>query len=253
MSYQNTLCFQEQTSSGLIEIWQKNNQRWLMIDEVEQSRIDIENNMKLLAPLHHAFLAILLFIETPKKVMFAGMGGGAVARYLCDTIPGINGDAVEKNSLIANLATRYFDFPENNISIHVADIRQWRGRSYDLIIVDIAEGESTPAWLFSEEFLNQLKCQLSHDGVIVFNILIEDPQSFKSMLQMMRYIFDKRTLCLTVPDYKNIVVSVFNNQPRSLGKQLDLRDKKLMRYRGIDFEYLSSQLIKDNPAGSGII
>jgi spermidine synthase len=254
MLNQKKLCFQEQTSSGLVEVWQENKQRWLTIDDVEQSRIDIENNKQLLAPLHHAFLAILLFIDTPKKILLAGLGGGAVARYLCGHSPGIYGDAVEKDSLISDLAVRFFDFPDKNVSVHVDDVRQWRGNGYDLIIVDIAEEELTPEWLFSENSLVQLKRQLSPGGVIVFNILIVDTQSFTSLLQSVRNIFDKRTLCLSVPDYKNIVISVFNNEPPYyLDEQLDLRVKNLTSYWGIDFEKLYSQLKKDNPENSGVM
>jgi len=198
MRNQEQLLFQQETAGGLIEVWQKDSHRWLNIDAVVQSGININQPELLVSPLHHAFLAALLFIETPKKILLAGMGAGAFARYIHHVNPAIQGEAVEINEAISVIAKQYFDFPETKWKINIDNIRQWQGKSYDFILADIAEDELTPAWLTSEMMLLQLKNQLSLQGALAMNLLVNDAQSFQQSLITIRKIFKRQTVCLTV-------------------------------------------------------
>ena len=248
---QAQLLLQQETAGGLIEVWQKDSHRWLNIDAVVQSGINIDQPELLVSPLHHAFLAALLFIATPKKVLLAGMGAGAFARYIHHVNPTIRGDAVEINEAISGIAKQYFDFPDKKWKISIDNIRQWQGKYYDFILADIAEDELTPSWLTSEAMLLQLKNQLSVQGVLVINLLVNDTQSFQQALITIRKVFKRQTLCLTVPDHKNIVVFAYNNQT-GVYSSADLKSQivSLSQIWGIDFEVLFKQLKIDNPAGS---
>lgn len=248
------LCFRKKTPVSLVEVWQEGNQRWLSINSIEQSRIDIVNLDKLVSPVQQAYLASLLFTESPGKVLCCGLGGGAIARYLYHIDPELKGEAVEKDSLIADLSKRYFNFPGKNWSIIIDDIRQWQGFDYDLIIADIAENKLMPAWLTSEKMLLQYKQQLSLDGVLVINFLVSDAQAFSQKLAMVRNVFERRTLCLGVPKHKNVIVFAFNNQPQySSMEQLASRVQDLSDLWRLDFNVLLLQLQKDNPVGSGVL
>ena len=245
------LLFQQETEGGLVEVWQINNRRWLNIDAVEQSSINIEKPELLLSPLHHAFLAALLFIDTPGKILLAGLGGGAFARYIHYRNPDIQGDAVEINKTITEIAKQFFDFPKTDWNININDIQQWQGERYDLIVADIAEDKLTPAWLTCDEMLLQFKKQLSGRGVLVMNLLVSDAQSFSQSLVNVRKIFEQQTLCLTVPDHKNIVVFAFNNPPDNCSDtEMNAQAKVLGEIWGVDFSALYEQLRSDNPAGS---
>ena len=251
MLNEEQLLFQQETEGGLIEVWQKNNRRWLSIDAVEQSCIDIDQPERLLSPLHHAFLAALLFIATPNKVLLAGMGGGAFARYIHNKNSAIQGDAVEINKTITEVAKQFFDFPEANWKININNIQQWQGERYDLIVADIAEDKLTPAWLTSEIMLLQFKKQLSECGVLVINLLVSDAQSFSQSLVNIRKIFERQTLCLTVPDHKNIVVFAFNKNSECCSEaSFQLHMAALDEKWGVNFNMLLEQLRCDNPADS---
>ncbi|HHJ35755.1 MAG TPA: hypothetical protein ENJ87_08305 [Gammaproteobacteria bacterium] len=253
MSDREQLLFRSDTRYGLVEVWQWGDQRWLNIDAIEQSRIILTQADQLLSPLHHAFLAVLLFIDTPEKILLAGMGGGALARYLHHVDPAIGGDAVEINKTVSRVAEQFFDFPEKKWSISIDDIQQWQGTAYSLIVADIAEKMLTPVWLTSEKTLLQLKQQLSDHGVLVMNLLVSDAQSFAQILFSIRKIFGHRTLCLTVPDHKNIVIFAFNQQPKyASSDMLSLRLKPLAGIWKLDFMSLLQRLKNDNPSGSGI-
>ena len=203
--------------------------------------------------MHHAFLAALLFIDSPEKVLLAGLGGGALARYLHHINSDIQGDAVEVNETITAVAKSFFCFPETKWNISIENIQQWQGSAYDLVIADIAQADLTPTWLISEEMILCFKQQLSANGVLVMNLLVTDAQSLSRTLKIIRETFARRTLCLTVPDHKNIVVFAFNQQPRYHSKnEINSRISQLAEKWQLDFYSLLDQLLKDNPEGSGI-
>jgi spermidine synthase len=120
-------------------------------------------------------------------------------------------------------------------------------------VADIAEGDLTPAWLSSENMLLKFKRQLSADGVLVMNLLVADAQSMSNILMTMRQVFERRTLCLSVPDHKNIIAMAFK-QPPYYGEinELQSRINELTEIWELDFKSLLQQLRRDNPQGSGI-
>ena len=253
MTDHKKLLFQENTAEGLLEVCSEGTLRCLHLDTIEQTRIDISPPDQLASAVQRYFLASLLFIETPEKVLLGGLGGGALARYLHARKPEIQGEAVELNETIAALAEDYFYFPKERWKITVDDIRHWHGRNYDLMVVDIAEGELTPAWLTSEEMLLQLKQQLSSQGVLVIDLLVDDARSFAQSLAGIRKVFERRTLCLGVPDHRNILVFAFNQQPTDCSiKELSARVKGLSETWGLEFSVFIEQLKNDNPESNGI-
>lgn len=254
MLNQTKLLFQKKTVHGNIEIHDRDGFRCLDIDSIEQSRIQLDQPSLLVSALHRSFLTSLLFTGIPDKVLLGGMGGGALARFLHVMRPTIQGYVVEIDETVAILAKRYFDFPTTQWSVHIEDFQNWRGDQYDVIIADIAEGEKTPAWLSSEKTLSQLKRQLSGNGVLTINLLVDDAKTFKNSLMMIRQIFEHRTLCLSVVDFKNIIVFAFNKKPDNISvTELTIRAEQLTQEWGFDFTSQLEQLIKDNPVGSGIL
>jgi spermidine synthase len=207
--------FQKQTPAGLIEVWNENHLRWLSIDAIEQSRINIDQPDLLASSVHRYFLAALLF-KTPERVLLGALGGGALARSLYYRKPEIQGDAIEIDETIVTLAKDYFYFPA----------QQWNAQNYDLMIIDISEGELTPAWLYGETMLLQLKQQLSKHGVMVMNLLVEDARSFVFAPTETRKVFQRQRLCLSVPDHKNIIVIAFKQRPiKATEAELEARIK----------------------------
>jgi len=245
--------FQKHTADGLIEILDTPPLRCLHLDGIEQTRIDPDHPELLSSVVHRSLLACLLFIETPQTVLLGGLGGGALARYLHHRQPDIRGDAVEINETIAMLARDYFEFPEQHWQLAVADIRQWHKRAYDLMIIDIAEGELTPEWLSSEQMLSQLQGKLSARGILAFDLLVDDAISFTRALANIRKIFRRQTLCLAVPEHKNIIVFAFNQLPENCSiQELNLRAESLVALWGLEFAVFIKQLQKDNPENNGV-
>ena len=252
MPHTSSMLLRKESPHGEITVWQNSAQRWLCIDGVEQSRINLLEADRPALALYETILAFLLFVDMPEKVLLAGLGGGALARYLHSVDDTIKGDAVEINNDVARIAQQYFDFPSDNWNIHVMDVRQWQGSGYDLILVDIAQQKTTPVWLMQREMIGQFKKQLSANGVVVFNVLVDDAQVFSAMLSIVREQFNRRTVCITVPDHKNIVVFAFNAAPKYSIDTIRDRGMQLSARCSIGFDDLLLRAQKENPAGSGV-
>jgi len=243
----------QKTDRGLVEVWQKNNRRWLTIDAIEQSSIDVERPDVLSSPVHQAFMAALLFVDTPKKILLAGMGGGVFARYIHHVNPSIQGDAVEISEEVAILAKQHFYYPKKNWTVNLADIKNWQSKNYDLIIADVADVDVTPSWLTSSVMLQKLKGQLSKQGVLVINLLVPvgDVHAFTGALVNVRKIFNRQTVCLSVLNHKNIVIIAFNHPLIDSLKHLSVSRIAILSERwGVDFNALLKQIKRDNPEES---
>lgn len=246
------LLYQKPGAAGLLQVRQQASQCSLYIDDIEQSRIDTQRHDTLVLPVQRALLACLMFVPGPRKVLLGGLGGGALARFIHRIEPEVMGDAVEIDPQIAALCRRYFDFPARNWQIHVGDIRHWQGRDADLAIIDIAEADATPSWLLSEGCLQGLQQGLSPHGVLVLDLLVDSVQQLSAVLQRLRQQFQRRTLCLTVPGHKNIIVMAFNDVPLHIGlPALRSRCAQLAAHWHIDFDALLSRLQQDNPPDNG--
>ena len=254
VSKQTKLLFQQTTSKGAVEVRQYKNQRWLNIDTIEQTRIDIAHPEKLILALHQYFLTALLFMKTPENVLLGGLGGGALARFLHNKRPDINGTAFEIDKTIASLAREYFYYPKEKWVITIDDIQSCNEENFDFIIIDIAESDLTPDWLTSEKTLLRFKRQLSIKGVLAINLLLTDTHSLSETLSRTRKIFERRTLCVSVPDHRNIILFAFNHHAESdTINDLKIRAENLTNVWGVDFSTLLDQVLHDNPEGSGII
>lgn len=253
MTEQTERLFQKQQADGCIEVLENKPLRRLCIDGIEQTRIDLEHPERLASLVHRSLLACLLFIKTPETVLLGGLGGGAVARYLHKRQAEILGDAVEINETIAMLAKQYFYFPEQHWNLIVGDIQSWNKQVYDLIIIDIADGDLTPPWLTSKPMLSQLQGQLSDQGVLAIDLLVDDAQSFTLALSRIRKVFKQKTLCLSVPDHKNVIIFAFKQPPQNCSVQtLAAAVADLTKLWGLEFSVFIEQLKKDNPEGSGV-
>ena len=246
----------EATPSGRIEIWQGKQRRSLWFDDtIVQTEIDLDNPAVLPNPANRAMLAHLLFDRQPQKVLLAGCGGGAIARWFHCHDKAISGDAVEISAAVARIARSYFQFPEaeSGWRIEIADVRSFlpqHTEHYDFILVDLEERQKTPAWVTSPDFLRACQQRLTPTGVLTVNLITDGEIAVAQAIWNLRRTFDRRVLCLPVPDHDNLVVMGFNEAP-SVGA-LPTQAAAAEQRWGIEFTTFLERLKKNNPAGSGI-
>jgi spermidine synthase len=250
------LIVNQHSADGSVRVWQQDDRRWLDFDDgLIQSEINLRDASRLALPLNRAMLAGLMFEDTPQRILLVGTGGGATARYFEQRFPQMKGEAVELSEVVASLALKYFEFPQSAhwqlIQQDIRDYVQACKVKYDLILVDIAEQQLTPEWIIRAEFLGQCRQLLTPKGQLSLNLLVTDGNSFMHYLSALRRQFDKRTVCLSLPNYRNTVILAFNNLPSKLYIKPQQR-KRLEQLWGIEFELFYQQMLKDNPRGSGI-
>jgi len=257
---QNTLIYTLHEGDRRLEVHQKDNKRWLEFgDGIIQSIIDVQNPAHLPSTANRAMLACLLFIDTPKQMLLLGTGGGAIARHCHNCEPTIRGYAVEQSAGILQLARDYFDFPgqQQGWQCRIGDVREYFVQDtnhYDLIILDIADPTLTPDWALDPDYLDQCRRHLQQHGVLVLNLLCRDETQFTNALWSLRRAFDSHTVCMSVPLHSNIIVFAFNVLPPYRDHtELRLRADALQAQWHIELPVFLEIMLRDNPAGSGVL
>lgn len=115
-----------------------------------------------------------------KTALILGLGGGTAAEILVEKWPGVKITGIEIDPKIIGVGKKYFNLDKiPNLKIIVGDAIKTitnqpstiNNRKYNLILVDLYQGQRFPKEAESEEFLNGLKRILAKDGLIVFNRL----------------------------------------------------------------------------------
>ena len=245
------------TENGLnIAVRETEGLRWLDFgDGGVQSVIDPKDPQRLVSPLNQAMLACLLFIPSPQHTLLLGTGGGAIARFLSARVLDCQGDAVEHSAAVAEIARRFFDFPDTGSgwTLHIAEARDFIDRSqqnYDLILVDIAENQHTPAWLGGHDFLVKCRQRLTPNGVLVLNLLPADASDFAHTLAPIRDTFSGCTACLSLPEMHNILVFGFRRPISTTNVASRLR--ALEQQWDLPFSDYLQRMQAENPTGSGV-
>ena len=251
-----TLIFSQQSADEHIRVWQQGKHRCLDFDDgLLQSEIILDKPDVLPQLLNRAMLAGSMFIDPPKRILLVGAGGGATARYFANRFPNVCGDAVEISPAVASVAKAYFEFPSHNWTLIIADILDYVKdcqQRYDVIIIDIGVTQKTPAWLLTPQFLKHCRALLTKQGYLAFNLLVDDQDSFIQSLGTIRQQYDRRTLCLTLPEYRNLIVMAFNNTPPFSPHEVTTRLADLEHQWGIEFTTFYQQMLNDNPQNSGV-
>lgn len=250
------LIFHQKTADETIRVWQEGERRWLDFEDgLVQSEIHLARPELLPLPLNRVMLAGMLFEQTPQRVLLVGTGGGATARYFLHRFPNVKGEAVEISESVVSIAKNYFEFPigEQWQLIH-DDIRHYIqncSHKYDLILIDLAIDQLTPEWIVGKEFLRQCREILTPQGQISLNALVNGSNTFMRHLSLLRQVFERRIVCLSMPNYRNTVVLAFNNAPTYMTMSPE-RLATLEYDWGVEFKEFYQQMLIDNPVNSGV-
>ncbi len=132
---------------------------------------------------------------TPRngRILFVGLGGGAMPMYTRAIMPETRIDVVEIDPLIVDVALRHFGFrPDSQMVVHTGDGRAFIENappgSYDLIVLDAFSDDAIPFALTTWQFLEAVRTRLAPGGVVVSNLWTANPR-YESMLATYDSIF----------------------------------------------------------------
>ncbi|HEX2167392.1 MAG TPA: fused MFS/spermidine synthase, partial [Longimicrobiales bacterium] len=137
----------------------------------------------------------LALVPPDARILFVGLGGGAMPMYARQVMPQARIDVVEIDPVIVEVAQEWFGFtPDSAMIVHTGDgrafIEQAPPATYDLIVLDAFSDDEVPYSLTTREFLRAVERALTEEGVVVSNLWTRSP-AYPSMLATYVAVFDE--------------------------------------------------------------
>jgi spermidine synthase len=108
-----------------------------------------------------------------------GLAAGALPRQL--KAAGQNITVAEINPLALQAAMDFFGYDPKGIKHYWEDARtlvRRHPRAFDLILVDLFQGDATPEYLLTQEFFQDLQRSLKPDGVVIMNMFFDNEDEY---------------------------------------------------------------------------
>ena len=100
--------------------------------------------------------------------LILGLGGGTAAKYVRLYWPEAKITGIDIYPIMVELGKKYLGLDVIGVEIKIGDAYDFTGK-FDLIIVDLYNGEHFPEKFGNTEFLNRVKTSVTKDGIVVFN------------------------------------------------------------------------------------
>ncbi len=141
-----------------------------------QSCVDQRNSKRMVFDYTQMMMAVLLFHESPRRILIVGLGGGTLPMALSELLPEAQIDSVEIDAAVVRVAKEYFGYsetPRRRTIIQDARVFTKRavrqGARYDLIVLDAFNGDYIPEHLMTLEYLEENRALLTDGGVLAAN------------------------------------------------------------------------------------
>ena len=123
------------------------------------------------------------------KILVLGLGAGTLAKLLRRKYPNSKITGVEIDPLMIELGKKYFKLEDFKININVKDVINFKIDKYDLIIVDLYNGDKYPKEFETIKFLKSLRSS----KLLVFNRLYyrEKKQDALEFGEKLKKVFQK--------------------------------------------------------------
>jgi spermidine synthase len=117
----------------------------------------------------------LALVPADARILFVGLGGGAMPTYTHHVLPSARIDAVEIDPLIVEVAQQWFGFrPDDRMRVHTGDGRAFieaaDSGAYDLVVLDAFSDDAIPRALATRQFLVAVRRALAPGGVVISNL-----------------------------------------------------------------------------------
>jgi spermidine synthase len=217
-----------------------------------QSSIRIDRPDELALDYTRAMMAFLLFQPLPRDVLMIGLGGGSMARYIHQRMPGTRTTVVEINAKVLAAARSMFHFPPDDARLKVkiacgADYLADQAEAADVLLVDGFDDGKQPTVLCSQAFYDAAYAALRPGGVMAVNFMAEE-KKLDAYMQRIEKSFDGCVASLNAADRVNLIVFGFKRHPRQLAwAELKKRARLLKADHELPLEDFIAGLKKSNP------
>ena len=222
-----------------------------------QSAMSRREADRLVLPYTRYMLSGLLFCREPARVLALGMGGAILPRFLIRAFAGCQVDVVERRAKVVEVARDYFQLPSSPLlRTHVMDaarfVREWRGRPFDLILVDLHGPDGTAPVVHEPGFFPACAGLLGRRGVLSTNIWTSSAPASDAIVSAHRATFGEGHLVLPVRHRGNVILLGLPFPASSYARApLEARARALEGRLGIELsEFLVELLAGGRRAGT---
>ncbi len=217
----------------------------------------IHSAMRLGAPdqleLHYtrAMMAFLLFNARPRDVLMVGLGGGSIAKFVHQRMPGTRLTVIEIRKEVVAAARCYFSLPEDDgrLSVVVADGARYvpeHPGCTDVLLLDGFDNGRQPGPLCTQAFYDAGCAALRPRGILAVNFMAFD-RKLDLLLGRLERSFGGRVLTLEAADRVNVIALAFREAPSRIGiRELRERALSLKEIFGLPFERMAGSLVSRN-------
>lgn len=168
---------------------------------VIQSELHLDDPLRLADAYTQAAMLGLLWQPTPRRAYVAGFGAGRVPMVLHHHFPALHIQCTDIDPTVVAMAAKYFGVqPDARLQVAIADGRAWLAQQppaqrFDFLYVDaFLDNGYVPYRLSTLEFFTLCRARLTPDGVLVVNLLYDDPY-MADRLATVAAAFDSVTVC----------------------------------------------------------
>jgi spermidine synthase len=254
-SYGGQLIYYERDEEGELEVVDAFGERSLHFGtSPKQSALELNEPGRLKLAYVRAMLAALLFTPAPTRALVIGLGGGSLARFLLESYPQCQIEAVERRAAVARIAHEYFGLPRDpRLLLHINDgfaflsqaAQRGEAQAYDLILVDAYDHLGMDQSINAEDFFAYCLRLLRSGGALSMNLWGTHAVSLRRSLNLFQQFFPERALRLAVPNRGNVIGLGLGQDAESFSlKQLAAKAKALESQHGIEASYFLRGLQK---------
>lgn len=120
-----------------------------------------------------------------RNSLILGLGGGTAAKLVRKFWPGAKITGVDIDPAIVELGEKYLGLKEDDVDIKIGDASKFISGKYDLVIVDLYQGDQFPEKFGDEKFLKLL----TKNKLVIFNRLYfgdKRPEAVKFGLKLQK-------------------------------------------------------------------
>ena len=240
--------------NGQVLVAETDQEKILFINRMGQTRVYKANGSSVWTyPYFIKSLASILPKGSNSLVL--GLGGGIVPMELESPDIGHFVTAVEIDSKIIEVANEHFGLENSNVEVFEDDGRRFINKSqkkYDLIVLDVFNGEIAPSHVLSKEAFLQLRKILSANGFVIVNfngfLFGQEGVSTRSLIKTIRSAGLDLKICPTLEEgesQRNNIVIAYEKEPDwSSAKQPIMYNGKSCRV-GIEFRFFEESKLKN--------
>lgn len=238
--------------ASALEVYENDRYRWLQnANGTLQSLMDRRCPERLVLPYTAAMMAVLLFIDAPRSALMLGLGGASQARFLTHHFADLRLTAWESDARVIAMARRHFALPGEDRGVRVVneDARTGiaaHGHSANLILMDLFSADGLASWVREQELHESCRRALDAQGVLCANLWVDADDEFFAVMDGIQEAFQRHTLVLAVPGYRNFAVLAFKGASRLNFASLEARARDLSERTGIDFLMMLDRMRESN-------